>query len=328
MASTALALPPSVRETGISETQWRTLTNSLFPGAAPESVAMVIDYCHARKLDPLKKPCHIVPIRVKDARSGQWVTRDVVMPGIYEYRTTAHRTGKYLGRSEFAFGPDKAQAGVTAPEWCAVTVYRWNPDIRERAAFPVVVYFSECVGVNKEDRANERWSKAPRQMLMKCTEAAALREAFPEELGGESTAEEMDGQHVIDAAPAPTIQQPQRKSETSTGPAGGARDGQPEPPPSTGTPVVEGEPVVASESAVRIVDMARRQSSDGTRTWWIVMDDHDRYYFLLEQGEWHELYAALTRIKGTNQYVELETEVKDGVKYPLINGARLVGGAA
>jgi hypothetical protein len=35
-------------------------------------------------------------------------------------------------------------------------------------------------------------------MLTKCTEAAGLREAFPDELGGEPTAEEMDGQRAGD----------------------------------------------------------------------------------------------------------------------------------
>lgn len=78
-------LPPAVARRGINEAQWRTLMN-LFPGAKGPSVLMVWDYCVARTLDPLKKPCHIVPMDV----NGVW--RDVVMPGIYELRTTAMRT--------------------------------------------------------------------------------------------------------------------------------------------------------------------------------------------------------------------------------------------
>jgi hypothetical protein len=35
-------------------------------------------------------------------------------------------------------------------------------------------------------------------MLTKVTEAAGLREAFPDELGGEATADEMEGREVID----------------------------------------------------------------------------------------------------------------------------------
>src|SRR5581483_5304775 len=92
-------LPAPVSRRGITEAAWRTAMNSLFPGARPESVIMVFDYCAARKLDPLKKPCHIVPMQVK-THEGDYVWRDVVMPGIYEYRTTATRTGFYLGHSK------------------------------------------------------------------------------------------------------------------------------------------------------------------------------------------------------------------------------------
>ena len=177
-------LPAPVTRRGIDEAAWRTAMNSLFPGAKTESVLMVFDYCRARKLDPLKKPCHIVPMRVKAADGYVW--RDVVMPGIYEYRTTAMRTGFYMGHSRPEYGPEIDHLGVKAPEWCALTVYRWSPAANCRTEFPVTVYFSECVATKWKDNresVNERWSKAPRQMLTKCTEAAGLREAFPDELG-------------------------------------------------------------------------------------------------------------------------------------------------
>ena len=209
-------LPEAVSRRGITEAQWRTLANNLFPGAAAQSVLMVWDYCAARNLDPMKKPCHIVPMEVKNAQTGSYEWRDVVMPGIYEYRITAHRTGDYLGHSEPEYGPDKMQFGVMAPEWCKVTVFRWNQNAHEKVPFPVTVYFTEVIGTRKDRDsgglvANARWNRAPRQMLAKCTEAAGLREAFPEEIGGEPTAEEMDGQRapaidatVIASAPAPS----------------------------------------------------------------------------------------------------------------------------
>lgn len=186
-------LPPAVCRRGINDAQWRTLMNNLFPGAKGESVLMVWDYCVARKLDPMKKPCHIVPMRVGDS----W--RDVVMPGIYEYRTTANRTGEYLGHSKPVYGPEIEYLGVKAPEYCELTVYRWNAKAQQKCEFPVQVKFAECVATawDKEARGpkvNARWTKAPQQMLTKCTEAAGLREAFPDELGGEPTAEEMEGQ--------------------------------------------------------------------------------------------------------------------------------------
>ena len=41
---------------------------------------------------------------------------------------------------------------------------------------------------------NHVWERRPDGQLEKCAEAAALRRAFPEELGNEYTAEEMEGQ--------------------------------------------------------------------------------------------------------------------------------------
>lgn len=191
------ALPQPVVERGITNAQWRTLCKSLFPGAKPESVLMVWDYCIARRLDPMKKPCHIVPMEVKLGPS-QYEWRDVVMPGIYEHRTTAQRTGTYLGHSKPAYGPEVEVKGVKAPEWCEMTFYRWNEKSGQRVEFPVTVFFREVVATDRSGKPNSRWSRAPIQMLTKCTEAAGLREAFPDEIGGEQTAEEMDGQRAID----------------------------------------------------------------------------------------------------------------------------------
>lgn len=200
-------LPEPVARRGITEPQWRTLANNLYPGAASDSVLMVWDYCVARRLDPLKKPCHIVPMQVKDSKSGDYVWRDVVMPGIYEYRVTATRTGLYLGHTKPIYGPTIEYLGVSVPEWCEITVYRWNDQAKMRAEYPVQLRFAESAATRKDKRSgeiglNDRWTKAPQQMITKCTEAAALREAFPDELGGTHTADEMDGQTeaiVVDA---------------------------------------------------------------------------------------------------------------------------------
>jgi phage recombination protein Bet len=201
-------LPAPVARRGITEAQWRTAMNSLFPGAKAESVLMVFDYCAARKLDPLKKPCHIVPMQVKNA-DGDYVWRDVVMPGIYEYRTTAQRTGQYLGHSIPAYGPEAEFLGVKAPEYCDITVYRWNSEAKLRAEFPVRVKFAEVCGTAWDKKTgnayvNARWTKAPQQMLTKCAEAAAIREAFPDEIGGTHTEEELAGQ-TLEPEVAPVV---------------------------------------------------------------------------------------------------------------------------
>lgn len=200
-------LPAPVARRGIDEAAWRTAMTSLFPGAKPESVLMVFDYCKARKLDPLKKPCHIVPMQVKEGENYVW--RDVVMPGIYEYRTTAQRTGEYMGHSKPEYGPEIQYLGATVPQWCAMTIYRWNAAAKQRVEYPVTVYFRECAGTRKDRKTgdvtlNQRWATAPIQMMTKVCEAAGLREAFPDEFGGEPTFEEMDGR-VIEHEPVQTI---------------------------------------------------------------------------------------------------------------------------
>lgn len=201
-------LPEPVARRGINESTWRTLKNSVFPGALSDSILMAVDYCLARKLDVLKKPCHIVPMNVKDAKTGAYAYRDVILPGIYEYRTTAMRTGLYLGHSEPTYGEsaehmvvrDKEgniQEGVNAPMSCTMIMYRWNEKAQQKVPFPVTVHFREAVGLTKEGKINARWEKAPMQMLTKCTEAAGLREAFPEEIGGEPTMEEMIDNTIV-----------------------------------------------------------------------------------------------------------------------------------
>lgn len=199
-------LPEAVSRRGVNEAQWRTIVNNLYPGAKVASVLMVLDYCKARGLDPMKKPCHIVPMEVHVSSTNTYEWRDVVMPGIYEYRTTAHRTGEYMGHSKPEYGPDFSYANVTVPEWCEMTVYRWNVKSQQKGEYPVRTYFKEVVALKKDKqsgqfRVNARWSRAPNQMLTKCCEAAALREAFPEELGGTMTEEEMDGQRAINIDP-------------------------------------------------------------------------------------------------------------------------------
>lgn len=215
-ASAEDSLPAPVARRNIDEATWRTLKNSIYPGASNDSILMAVDYCRARKLDVLKKPCHIVPMNVKDAKTGTYGWRDVILPGVYEYRITAHRTGLYIGRSNFEYGPTIEHLGAKVPEWCEVSVYRlFKADSNERMEFRVRVYFTEVCNTKKDKQTgeialNERWNRAPVQMMTKCTEAAALREAFPDEIGGESTLEEMEGRIVEGTVePAETTRKPQ-----------------------------------------------------------------------------------------------------------------------
>ena len=187
-----MTLPAVAAQRGIDEYTWSALQNSVFPGARAESIALAVDYCKARKLDVMKKPCHIVPMYVKDQQTGQSSWRDVIMPGIYEQRTTAFKTGQMSGQDDPVFGPLINYRGVEAPEWCRVTVYRFING--QRCAFTHTEYFAEACAVTKQGDINSMWTRRPRGQLAKCAEAGALRKAFPDELGGVMTADEVQGE--------------------------------------------------------------------------------------------------------------------------------------
>jgi phage recombination protein Bet len=193
---------------------------SLYPGAKPDSIRMVMGYCAARNLDPLRKPVHIVPMWVKEPGSDKGAMQDVVMPGIALYRIEAARTGEYAGKSEPIFGPMMTQklsgVEVSFPAWCKVTVYRMVNG--QRCEFTALEYWLENYATAKRDTdaPNAMWKKRAFGQLAKCAEAQALRMAFPEATGGEPTAEEMEGkvlepravENLATAPPAPPAEVP------------------------------------------------------------------------------------------------------------------------
>jgi len=182
----------------------KVLQSSLYPGAALESVKMVISYCKASGLDPMQKPVHIVPMW--DSKAGQM--RDVIMPGVNLYRTQAARSGQFAGMSEPEFGPLQTEtlggASITFPEWCKVTVKRLLPT-GIVAEFSATEYWMENYAVKggkeKSIAPNAMWTKRPRGQIAKCASAQALRIAFPE-IASQNTAEEMEGKQIIDMGPA------------------------------------------------------------------------------------------------------------------------------
>ena len=194
---------------GVDKGGWKVLCEAVFPAAeSPDSIIMALAYCRQRNLDIFKKPVQIVPIY--DKKRGGMV--DTVWPGIAELRTTAMRTGSFAGFDETDFGPmvEEKLGGIEMryPEWAQCTVYRLIGGQRVPFIGPKV-YWIETYATAKRDTAapNSMWKKRPRGQLEKCAEAAALRRAFPEEIGNEYAAEEVEGQAfgmVRDVTPQPT----------------------------------------------------------------------------------------------------------------------------
>jgi phage recombination protein Bet len=201
----------------------KVLGASLYPGARPESIRMVLSWCKATGRDPMKRPIHIVPMWVKDATTGQGGMRDVLMPGIGTYRTDAATTGQYAGKGEPEFGPDVVgsvgSVRMTYPKWCKVTVQRLVAG--QVRSFTALEYWLEnyATAGRDKDEPNAMWRKRPYGQLAKCAESQALRMAFPDETGNTNTEEEMAGKTFdgvtidAEAKPAPHTEVYSRRDE-------------------------------------------------------------------------------------------------------------------
>lgn len=201
-----------MKRLSVSEGEWRVLCDSTFPAArSVEAIALALSYCRHRNLDIFKRPVHIVPMYSTALKRMV----ETVWPSIAEIRTTATRTGAYAGIDDVEFGPlverdfilrsEDEQRNtverpirVAYPEWARVVVHRLVGGVR--CPFVARVFWSElyATAARGADLPNEMWRKRPFGQIDKCVEAAALRKAFPEELGNEYAAEEMEGRILDD----------------------------------------------------------------------------------------------------------------------------------
>jgi phage recombination protein Bet len=199
-----------------------------------DEMDLFVAVCNRRRLDPFVKQIHAVKRRQWNSKlndgKGGYEEVMVIQTGIDGYRLVADRTHQ--------------RDGVEGPWWCDDSgEWRdvWLADGHPSAA-KIIVYrkghtrgyvgiahWAEYVQTYKDKQGNwvpvQMWQSMPAGQLAKCAEALASRKAFPEELGGIYTDEEMGqaeegpiaGAVTPTPAPAmaatgsvPTIQQIQR----------------------------------------------------------------------------------------------------------------------
>lgn len=150
-------------------------------------------------LDPMIK--QIYPVYRWDYKIGK--EKMTIQVGIDGMRLVAERTGQYAGSDDAQFDAEDQ----THPNKATVTVFKINKQTGERMPVTASARWTEYAQTDKEGKLMGLWAKMPYLMLGKCAEALALRKAFPNELSGIYTTEEMAQSettgNVLDTLPKP-----------------------------------------------------------------------------------------------------------------------------
>lgn len=161
---------------------------------APRAVvAKFLHTCRRTGLDPLARQIYCIG---RWSRDGvQWA----VQTGIDGFRVIAERTGKYAGQ-------DAAEWLTATGEWVPVFVKAIHGDFPLAARVNVyrhdwqadkpavgVATWDEYAQYTNKGALTQMWSQRGPGQLAKCAEALALRKAFPQDLAGLYTDDEMQG---------------------------------------------------------------------------------------------------------------------------------------
>lgn len=132
-------------------------------------------------LDPLTK--QIYAIYRWNTRMGREAM--TIQASIDGMRLVAQRTHGYVGQDDVIFDDEAKKY----PGKASVTVYKKMGG--QRVPFTASARWNEYCQTDKAGLPTSMWAKMPYLMLGKCAEALALRKAFPNELSGIYTPEEM-----------------------------------------------------------------------------------------------------------------------------------------
>lgn len=179
---------------GMTEAQIELIKNTVARGATHDELALFLYTANRTKLDPLTKQIHFIKRKVWNGRTKSYDEVGTIQTGIDGYRVVASRNG-LAGIEDAVFDAETE----THPNKATVTVYRMVDG--QRVSFTASARWAEYVQEKDEYENNQKtgkklpaamWGKMPYLMLAKVAEALALRKAFPNDLSGVYTNEEMD----------------------------------------------------------------------------------------------------------------------------------------
>lgn len=169
------------------EQQLAALKQIGLTNAPKPELAVFLHYCQRTGLDPFARQIYMIE------RGGRYT----IQSSIDGLRIVAQRSNEYAGQAgPFWCGAD----GVWTDVWLQTTPPTAAKVGVMRKGFTEVLW---AVAKFESYNANSPiWKKMPDLMIAKCAEALALRKAFPNDLSGIYTAEEME-QAAPASAPVP-----------------------------------------------------------------------------------------------------------------------------
>lgn len=180
---------------GMDREKVELLKRTVAKGTTDDQFALFITIAQRRKLDPFAKQIWCVLRKNKDG-----TTEMSVQTSIDGFRLIAQRTGEYDGQDRPLWcGEDGVWKDVwltkEAPKAALVFAYRKGIE-RPFVGIAHLVSYASYKDDGKTLAA--KWQQMPEHMLAKCAEALALRKAFPEDLSGIYTEDEMGREDAID----------------------------------------------------------------------------------------------------------------------------------
>ena len=150
-------------------TQVELIKKQIAPNANDNELKLFLYQAQRTGLDPLTRQIYCIH------RGGKMT----IQTSIDGFRVIAERSGDYAGQDEPVF--NEVDGKIIS---CKVTVYRFKGEQRYPASVGVA-FMSEF------NAGGPMWQKMPHTMLSKCAEAVALRKAYPQDLSGLYTGDEM-----------------------------------------------------------------------------------------------------------------------------------------
>lgn len=162
----------------------QTVKDTFAKGATDNELKLFLQTAKRTGLDPFAR--QIFCVKRWDSsvgeRGGNVMSVQISIDG---FRAIADRTGKYVPSREpsYNFNQDGGLESATA------YIKKFGGGVFHEIA--ATAFYSEYVQLKKDGTPNSMWNKMPRLMLAKCAESLVLRKAFPAELSGLYTSEEM-----------------------------------------------------------------------------------------------------------------------------------------